>query len=74
MTQKLKVVIDKAACCGYGVCAEICPQVYKLDDNGMGDLGMLCAGLLKNWLAKVRKPARKPLWKSSTPEPLLFDY
>ena len=68
MTQKLKVVIDKAACCGYGVCAEICPQVYKLDDKGIVYVG------LKNWLAKVRKPARKPLWKSSTPEPLLFDY
>jgi ferredoxin len=32
---KLKVVINKPACCGYGVCAEICPDVYKLDDNGM---------------------------------------
>ena len=32
---KLKVVIDKAACCGYGLCAEICPQVYKLDEHGM---------------------------------------
>jgi ferredoxin len=32
---KLKVVINKPACCGYGVCAEICPEVYKLDENGM---------------------------------------
>ena len=32
---KLKVVIDKPACCGYGLCAEICPQVYKLDKHGM---------------------------------------
>jgi len=31
----LKVVIDKAACCGYGLCAEICPEVYKLDKNGI---------------------------------------
>ena len=31
----LKVVINKPACCGYGVCAEICPEVYKLDENGM---------------------------------------
>lgn len=30
-----KVVIDKAACCGYGVCADICPEIYKLDDNGI---------------------------------------
>ena len=32
---RLKVVIDKPACCGYGLCAEICPQVYKLDEHGM---------------------------------------
>ena len=32
---RLKVVIDKPACCGYGLCAEICPQVFKLDEHGM---------------------------------------
>lgn len=32
---KLKVVINKPACCGYGVCADICPDVYKLDENGI---------------------------------------
>ncbi len=32
---RLKVVINKAACCGYGICAEICPEVYKLDANGI---------------------------------------
>ncbi|WP_417622411.1 ferredoxin [Parasphingorhabdus sp.] len=32
---KFKVEINKPACCGYGVCAEICPEVYKLDENGM---------------------------------------
>ncbi|WP_062343207.1 ferredoxin [Novosphingobium sp. CCH12-A3] len=35
MSKRLKVVIDKPACCGYGVCAEICPEVYKLDENGI---------------------------------------
>ncbi|MDB5702482.1 MAG: ferredoxin [Sphingomonadales bacterium] len=35
MSGKLKVVIDKPACCGYGLCAEICPEVYKLDANGI---------------------------------------
>lgn len=35
MVERLKVVIDKAACCGYGICAEICPQIYKLDINGI---------------------------------------
>jgi ferredoxin len=34
-TAKLKVVINKPACCGYGVCAEICPEVFKLDENGV---------------------------------------
>ena len=34
---KLKVVINKPACCGYGVCAEICPEVYLLDENGLED-------------------------------------
>jgi ferredoxin len=32
---RLRVVIDKPACCGYGVCAEICPAVFKLDANGI---------------------------------------
>ena len=35
MPGQLKVVINKPACCGYGVCAEICPDVYKLDEHGM---------------------------------------
>jgi ferredoxin len=34
-TGRLRVVIDKPACCGYGICAEICPEVYKLDANGI---------------------------------------
>lgn len=35
MSDRLKVVIDRSACCGYGLCAEICPEVYKLDANGI---------------------------------------
>lgn len=31
----LKIVINKPACCGYGVCAEICPEIFKLDENGI---------------------------------------
>jgi ferredoxin len=34
-TARLRVVIDKPACCGYGLCAEICPEVFKLDENGI---------------------------------------
>ncbi len=35
MSGRLKVVIDKPACGGYGICNEICPEVYKLDENGI---------------------------------------
>jgi len=35
MAERLKVVIDKPACCGYGICAEICPEIFKLDANGI---------------------------------------
>jgi ferredoxin len=32
---RLRILVDKPACCGYGLCAEICPEVFKLDDNGI---------------------------------------
>jgi len=32
---RLRVVANRSACCGYGVCAEICPEIYGLDDNGI---------------------------------------
>ena len=34
LTRRLKAVAERNACCGYGICAEICPQVFKLDENG----------------------------------------
>jgi len=30
-----KIIIDRDLCCGYGVCKEICPQVFELDDAGI---------------------------------------
>jgi ferredoxin len=33
--KQLRVSASRSACCGYGVCAEICPEVYTLDDNGI---------------------------------------
>lgn len=30
----MKVLIDSEKCCGYGICAEICPSVFKLDAQG----------------------------------------
>jgi ferredoxin len=29
-----KVSVDLNKCCGYAICAEICPEVFKLDDQG----------------------------------------
>ncbi|ETB35778.1 ferredoxin [Mycobacterium avium subsp. hominissuis 10-5606] len=26
--------VDRNKCCGYGTCAEICPEVFALDENG----------------------------------------
>jgi ferredoxin len=31
----LRVIANRSACCGYGVCSEICPEVFALDDNGI---------------------------------------
>jgi len=31
----MRAVADRGACCGYGVCAEICPEVFKLDEAGI---------------------------------------
>jgi ferredoxin len=30
----LTVKVEREKCCGYGICAEICPSVYKLDEQG----------------------------------------
>lgn len=32
---QFKAVADRSRCCGYGLCAAICPSVYKLDADGM---------------------------------------
>ena len=31
----LRVTVDRGRCCGYGLCAQVCPQVYKLDADGL---------------------------------------
>jgi ferredoxin len=28
------VEVDHTKCCGYGMCAELCPDVFSLDENG----------------------------------------
>lgn len=43
----LRVVADRSRCCGYGLCAQVCPQVYKLDADGLVylDSDLVPAGL-----------------------------
>lgn len=26
--------MDRSRCCGYGMCADLCPEVFSLDENG----------------------------------------
>ena len=26
-----RVIADRSACCGYGTCVEICPEIYQLE-------------------------------------------
>lgn len=30
-----KVSVDVSLCCGYGLCAQMCPEIYKLDAGGI---------------------------------------
>ena len=30
-----RVIIERSKCCGYGLCAALCPEVYKLDAGGI---------------------------------------
>ncbi|WP_079437223.1 ferredoxin [Zoogloea sp. LCSB751] len=30
-----RVFAERSKCCGYGLCAAICPEVYKLDADGL---------------------------------------
>lgn len=31
----LRVIADRSRCCGYGLCAQMCPDLYKLDGDGL---------------------------------------
>jgi ferredoxin len=32
---QLRVIVDRSRCCGYALCAAICPEIYKLDEGGL---------------------------------------
>ena len=34
-TTQFRIVTDRSRCCGYGLCATLCPEVYKLDAEGL---------------------------------------
>jgi len=31
----LRVTADRSRCCGYGLCAQLCPEIYHLDADGL---------------------------------------
>lgn len=31
----MQAIVDKNACIGCGVCPSVCPEVFKLDDDGL---------------------------------------
>jgi ferredoxin len=31
----LRAFADRERCCGYGMCTQLCPEVFKVDDNGL---------------------------------------
>jgi ferredoxin len=30
-----RIIVDRSRCCGYGLCTALCPEVYKLDGDGI---------------------------------------
>lgn len=34
----MKIVLDATKCSGYGICAQLCPTLFKLDDFGFPEL------------------------------------
>jgi ferredoxin len=34
----MRTRVDKAACCGYALCVEICPEVYRLGGDAIVEI------------------------------------
>jgi ferredoxin len=32
---RLKAIVEPGSCCGYGVCSEMCPQVFARGEDGL---------------------------------------
>ena len=47
--------VIRAKCCGYGVCWEICPEVFQLDDSGIAVVEVETVPV--ELLAKVKEAA-----------------
>ena len=60
-SNKLRIVADRSRCCGYGLCAQMCPEVYKLDENGIVYLEAERAA----W-QRCALPAKAPSWWAAT--------
>jgi ferredoxin len=33
----MKAKVDRSGCIGCGLCAEICPEVFRIDDDGLAE-------------------------------------
>ena len=36
--ERLRAVVDQAACCGYALCVEICPEAYRLNADSVVEI------------------------------------
>ena len=34
----LRIALDRDACCGYGICQDICPRLYSVEGSGIVEL------------------------------------
>jgi ferredoxin len=32
---RLRAFADRERCCGYGICVQLCPEVFKVDGDGL---------------------------------------
>ncbi|HET7489670.1 MAG TPA: ferredoxin [Acidimicrobiales bacterium] len=50
----MKVTIDQELCTGDGLCAEICPDVFEMDDDGLAHVtARATGGVPERWVEDV---------------------